>query len=170
MRLAALIACAVVAGCGGGEADHNRSAAPPAEAEAADRQDGSVVNEMPAAPAARAPEVEPAVPAHPCLLSDGKAISARLKAIGTEPFWAAEVEGRCITYKTPDDQAGTRIWTRFSGTSANGQWSGFLGSVRFVLVTRAEPRCSDGMSDRRYPLAATLTIGAEERRGCAEPL
>ena len=169
MRHAALFACAAVAGCGG-EPEGNRSAGQSAQVEAAARQDGSAVNEVPAPATAPSPAVEPAGPAHPCLLADGKAIAARLKAIGTEPFWAAEVEGRCVTYKTPDDHAGTRIWTRFSGTSANGQWSGFLGNVRFVLVTRAEPGCSDGMSDRRYPLAATLTIGAEERRGCAEPL
>jgi len=36
------------------------------------------------------------------------------------------------------------------------------------MRVRAQPGCSDGMSDRRYPLAAELTVGGEERRGCAE--
>lgn len=169
MRVAALIACLALAGCDGSGEDGNRSAGPPEPVAADAQRGGQAAAAAPNAPAP-APPAEPAVPAHPCQVADGRAIAARIKAIGTEPFWAAEVEGRCVTYRTPEDQAGTRVWARFSGTAANGQWSGFLGDRRFILVTRAEPGCSDGMSDRRYPLGATLTIGAEERRGCAEPL
>jgi len=110
---------------------------------------------------------KPSTAAHPCLVQDGKPVAAGLKGVGTEPFWAAEIEGRCVTYKTPENQAGTRIWTRFSGSFESGQWSGSLGKERFVLLTRPEANCSDGMSDRRYPIAVTLTIGKEERRGCA---
>ena len=40
----------------------------------------------------------------------------------------------------------------------------------FVLTTRAAPGCSDGMSDRSYPLAVTLTVAGEKRTGCAAPL
>ena len=101
---------------------------------------------------------------------DGRAIPANsIQATGTEPFWAARVEGRCVTYMTPDDQSGTRVWTEFSGTAANGAWSGFLDERPFVMRTRREQGCSDGMSDKRYPIAVTLTVKGEERRGCAEP-
>lgn len=165
MRLFSLIACAAAAACSAREPAEDRVAEAP-EAEA--RSDPAAPRAPP--PAAKAPAPGPAAPAHPCLVDDGKPVTARLKALGTEPFWAAEVEGRCIVYRTPDDQAGTRIWARFSGTGDSGQWSGFLGERRFVLVTRAEPGCSDGMSDKRYPLAAAVTIGDEELRGCAEPL
>lgn len=102
---------------------------------------------------------------------DGRTIPAnRLKAVGTEPFWAARVEGRCVTYMTPEDQSGTRVWAEFSGSAANGRWSGFLDGQPFVMRTRREQDCSDGMSDNRYPIAVSLTVKGEERRGCAERL
>jgi len=94
-----------------------------------------------------------------------------LRAVGTEPFWGARIEGRCVTYSHPEDQAGTRIWTRYSaGTGGGGTWSGALGGRRFELRIRPQPGCSDGMSDRRYPLAAELFVNGERRTGCAEPL
>lgn len=108
--------------------------------------------------------------ARACQTQDGEAIAAnRLRATGTEPFWSAAIDGRCITYSTPENQAGTRIWAKFTGSGDSGQWSGFLGKDRFVLMTRPDAKCSDGMSDKIYPVAVTLTIGSEERRGCAAP-
>ncbi|HET9811137.1 MAG TPA: hypothetical protein VFP53_05515 [Sphingomicrobium sp.] len=106
----------------------------------------------------------------PCLLQDGKPVDANaIRAIGTEPFWGAKVEGRCVTYSTPEDQDGTRVWTKFSGTTESGRWEGALGRAPFVMTTRPQAGCSDGMSDNVYPIAVTLTVGGEERRGCAEP-
>ncbi len=110
-------------------------------------------------------------PAGACLTQDGKAVPAnRLRAIGTEPFWGARIEGRCVTYSHPEDQQGTRVWTRFTGTAANGTWTGSLGGKPFVLRTRPQVGCSDGMSDNRYPIAVTLTVGGEQRTGCAQRL
>lgn len=114
------------------------------------------------------PEVQPA---SACLTQDGRTIAAnRLKAVGTEPFWGARIEGRCVTYSTPDDQAGTRVWTRFSGSRDAGVWLGAIGGARFELRTAPAAACSDGMSDRQYPVAVTVTVGNEVRKGCAEPL
>lgn len=114
---------------------------------------------------------EAAAAASPCLAArDGKAVpSNAIKAIGTEPFWAALVEGRCVTYSHPENQSGTRVWTAFSGTAADGTWTGSLGGQPFVMRTRPQPGCSDGMSDKRYPIAVSLTVGGEQRSGCAEP-
>jgi uncharacterized membrane protein len=110
-------------------------------------------------------------PAGPCLVQDGKPIRvAPLRAVGTEPFWGARIEGRCVTYSHPDDQKGTRVWTRFTPGPGGGTWAGALGGRRFELKIRPQPGCSDGMSDRRYPLAADLVVGGERRSGCAEPL
>jgi uncharacterized membrane protein len=117
----------------------------------------------------------PAPPPRPqgvsaCLLQDGKRLSvAPLRALGTEPFWAASIEGRCVTYSHPEDQQGTRIWTRYAVTADGGRWSGALGGRRFELTTRRQPGCSDGMSDRRYPIAVDLIVNGERRQGCAEP-
>jgi uncharacterized membrane protein len=113
----------------------------------------------------------PPQPAGACLTQDGKPVPAnRIRAVGTEPFWGARVEGRCVTYSHPENQQGTRVWTKFSGTTTGGTWAGSLGGKPFVLRTRPQAGCSDGMSDNRYPIAVALTVGGEERTGCAEPL
>lgn len=118
------------------------------------------------APASRASQQRGA-----CRLQDGQVLPEnRLRAVGTEPFWGARIEGRCVTYSHPDDQAGTRIWTRFSGTVEAGQWRGAHLGQTFVLRTRPQADCSDGMSDRRYPMAVSLSVAGEERQGCAERL
>ena len=120
---------------------------------------------------ARSAPPEPGASASPCLTQEGKPIRvAGLRAVGTEPFWNARVEGRCVTYSNPEDQKGTRVWTRFAAAPGGGIWTGRLGGSAFVLRTRPKPGCSDGMSDRRYPLEAELVVGGETRRGCAEPL
>lgn len=93
-----------------------------------------------------------------------------LRVFGTEPFWAARTEGRCVTYSHPEDQNGTRVWTRYTpGAGGGGTWAGALGGKPFELRIRPQPGCSDGMSDRRYPLAAELLVGGERRQGCAAP-
>ena len=105
-----------------------------------------------------------------CLIQDGEPLRITpIKAIGTEPFWGARVEGRCVTYSTPEDQDGTRIWTRYDPGPDGGAWVGALDGQPFRLVTRLRPDCSDGMSDRRYPMEAILSVRGEERRGCASP-
>jgi uncharacterized membrane protein len=93
-----------------------------------------------------------------------------LRAVGTEPFWGARIEGRCVTYNHPEDQKGTRVWTRYTAGPDGGIWSGALGGKKFELRTRSAPGCSDGMSDKRYPFAVELLVGGERRKGCAEPL
>ncbi len=125
--------------------------------------------------AAPAPALETAAGASaaagPCMVQDGKALRApAVRAVGTEPFWNARAEGRCVTYSHPDDQKGTRVWTRFTPGPGGGTWSGSLGGRSFELRVRPQRNCSDGMSDRRYPLAADLVVGGERRQGCAEPL
>jgi uncharacterized membrane protein/predicted small lipoprotein YifL len=123
-----------------------------------------------AAPPA-APAAGPAASASPCAVQDGKALRvAAVRALGTEPFWNVRVEGRCVTYSHPEDQKGTRVWTRHTPGPGGGTWSGSLGGSRFELKVRPKRGCSDGMSDRRYPLEAELVVGGERRSGCAEPL
>jgi uncharacterized membrane protein len=118
-----------------------------------------------------AQEPRPVKAANPCLLQDDKTLQvAPLRAVGTEPFWAARIEGRCVTYTTPEDQKGTRVWTRYASTPGGGTWSGALDGKKFELRIRSAAGCSDGMSDKNYPLAAELTVRGEERRGCAQPI
>lgn len=105
-----------------------------------------------------------------CLMQDGEQLKITpVKAVGTEPFWGARIEGRCVTYSTPEDQAGTRIWARFNPGPDGGVWLGTFQGKPFKLITRLKPDCSDGMSDRVYPQEVMLTVGGEDRRGCAAP-
>lgn len=119
------------------------------------------------APPAEKPSTAASVAA--CRTHGERAIPAiALRAVGTEPFWRARVEGRCVTYSHSGDQAGTRVWTAFSGTGSQGTWSGALRGRPFVMRTRPTP-CSDGMSDTRYPITVSLTVGGGQRSGCATP-
>lgn len=107
----------------------------------------------------------------PCLVQDGELLRMTpLQAVGTEPFWGARIEGRCVTYSHPEDQKGTRVWTRFNTGPQGGTWTGTLGGKPFVLRTRPVVSCSDGMSDIRYQIAVDLAVDGEDRRGCAGPV
>jgi uncharacterized membrane protein len=133
---------------------------------------GACRDGKPAKPPQPAPVPIPAPPvAGACLKQGSETLAVKpLRAVGTEPFWGARIEGRCVTYSHPDDQKGTRVWTRYSpGAGGGGTWSGTLGGKPFELRARPQAGCSDGMSDRRYPLAVDLTVGGEKRSGCAEP-
>ncbi|HEY0013720.1 MAG TPA: hypothetical protein VGB79_12815 [Allosphingosinicella sp.] len=107
----------------------------------------------------------------PCNMQGSVPIrAAALRAVGTEPFWGARTEGRCVTYSHPENQSGTRVWARYTaGAGGGGTWEGALGGRRFALTIRPAPGCSDGMSDRRYPFAADLVVNGERRSGCAGP-
>ncbi|GAA4709582.1 hypothetical protein H9L13_01215 [Sphingomonas lutea] len=124
-----------------------------------------------ATPIAKAPAAAPAKPTHPCLVQDGRPVAApALRAIGTEPFWGATTHGRCVTYSTPDDQAGTRVWAKVrQADGGRTVWTGALRGTPFELSIAERTDCSDGMSDNRYPLEARLLVDGEERRGCARP-
>ncbi len=86
---------------------------------------------------------------------------------GNEPFWGGEVSGTALIYTTPENPDGTAI-TVSRRTGLGGiSWSGTMDDRAFMLAV-SELSCSDGMSDRTYPLTATLQIGSEEaRQGCA---
>ena len=84
---------------------------------------------------------------------------------GTEPFWGGEAAASQLTYSTPENPAGAVITVqRFTGNHGLGL-SGRLGNSAFdMTVTPGE--CSDGMSDRAYPMTVTLSIGGNIREGC----
>lgn len=89
-----------------------------------------------------------------------------LNLTGTEPFWGGTIVDETLTYATPDNQDGVAIaLTRFAGRGGVS-FSGELDGQALDLAITPAP-CSDGMSDRAYPFAATLRIGSETREGCA---
>jgi uncharacterized membrane protein len=109
-------------------------------------------------------------PVHPCLAQGTERLDpAPLRAVGTEPFWSARIEGRCVTYSHPESPKGTRIWTRLSEAPDGPVWSGALEGRPFEIRLRPAPGCSDGMSDKVYSMSVDLIVSGERRRGCAEP-
>lgn len=85
---------------------------------------------------------------------------------GTEPFWGGEIRGSKALYSTPENQDGTVFEVeRFAGNNGLA-FTGRVDDRNFdLMVTPGD--CSDGMSDRTYPFAATLKVGDEQRIGCA---
>ena len=161
----------LLAGCGRPESESNAAAGPRAQ-ETAEANAAEAAALDPGANETGAGADAESAPVSPCLMQGSDRLTIEpFRALGTEPFWSARVEGRCVTYSTPEDQQGTRIWTRYSpGANGGGSWVGQLRGKPFELKVRAEPGCSDGMSDKSYPMAADLTVDGEQRRGCAEPL
>lgn len=117
-----------------------------------------------------APDRQQAPTGNACLMQGKEQLRVMpRRAVGTEPFWGARIEGRCVNYSHPEDQKGTRVWTRYSKGPGGEIWSGALNGQIFELRIQTAPGCSDGMSDTVYPLSATLKVGGEDRKGCAEP-
>lgn len=165
-----MIATSLLAACG--TRDQPSNAAPPEEV-AANQPELNQPPETQPEPAAPTPAntAQPAS-AGPCLMQGSdRPVVAPIRAVGTEPFWGARVEGRCVTYSTPENQQGTRVWTRYSALgSGRATWAGKLDGKTFEMRVRPQAGCSDGMSDKSYPMAVDLSVGGEQRHGCAEPL
>jgi uncharacterized membrane protein len=169
-----IVAGSLVAACGGPGTDASSNSE--AESREVVGQDQPIINGQ--VEPRQAPEVAntgdnvQAESASPCLMQGADRLQVvPLRAVGTEPFWGARVEGRCVTYITPENQQGVRIWTRyFNEGNGRSAWVGQLGGKKFEMRVRPEASCSDGMSDKRYPIAVELTVMGESRKGCAEPL
>jgi len=69
-----------------------------------------------------------------------------------------------------EDPKGTRVWTQYTRNEAGEVWLGTLNGKVFELQLRPELGCSDGMSDKRYPVSVKLSLGTELFKGCAEPI
>lgn len=169
MRGIGLAALILLHGCGSQPADNAVEA--PATAGGQAPEETAATDPTPEQAGNIAANEVQAASVSPCLMQGQDRLDVKpLRAVGTEPFWGARIEGRCVTYSHPDDQQGTRVWTRYSpGQGGSGTWIGQLGGKPFELRTRSEPGCSDGMSDERYPMAVDLLVGGEYRVGCAEP-
>jgi uncharacterized membrane protein len=109
-----------------------------------------------------------------------------LRLVGTEPFWGGTLTRDRLTIAGVDRP---EIAVRNPGVRACAPQACFFGNFRdpgprYVnavlpdgrrLSLRLDPApCSDGMSDRRYPYVANLTLAAgpgqvERLTGCAGP-
>jgi uncharacterized membrane protein len=94
------------------------------------------------------------------------ALPERFIALGTEPFWAAKVDGARLTYSTPLDEKGRIVAITRSLGADHATVEGALDGRALRLTVTAGP-CSDGMSDTVYPFTIARTVGDAVERGCA---
>ena len=92
-----------------------------------------------------------------------------LRALGTEPFWALDIDSTGLHFKTPADTTGTRFPPNAPRTVAGDTlvWMAETGSSA-INVHIWPARCSDGMSDRVYPWTAIVRVAGTEYHGCAD--
>ncbi len=115
------------------------------------------------------PTVEAPAPAttEPPAILGGVDLGEPLRAIGTEPFWSVEITPDALAYSAVDstgmraDNPGPTI----QGTTAVYAAAGEDGTA--LVVTLIATECSDGMSDRTYPLTARVEVGPQTLNGCA---
>jgi len=102
-----------------------------------------------------------------------KADSA-LVALGNEPFWNVRVTSGEILYRDPEHQDGYRFPSVAPVEEGDAHVyrarrdipPGDPGPRTLELRIR-QGTCSDGMSDRTYPMTAELKLGDRAYTGCA---
>ncbi len=108
----------------------------------------------------------PAAPVEARTLA-GVDLDQPLRVLGTEPFWAVEITPAGLTYSGVDrpEQKAANPGPALQGTVAT--WTTETEAKTPLVVTLTATDCSDGMSDRTYPLTARVEIGGETLTGCA---
>lgn len=115
---------------------------------------------------AEEPAPPPEVPA-PAPVLGGVDLAGPVRALGTEPFWGMDLTGTEMVYVTPDQpwQRAPRPDPLIQGTTAT--WEAETADGTTLKVTLIATECSDGMSDRTYPLTAMVKVGDRDLTGCA---
>lgn len=109
---------------------------------------------------------QPEPPAPPPVLG-GVDLGQPLRALGAEPFWGVDITPTAIKYAGVDrpEQTAPNPGPTITGTTAAYATQTVQGDRLEITLIATE--CSDGMSDRTYPLTARVVIGAETLQGCA---
>ncbi len=93
-------------------------------------------------------------------------LPSQFRALGTEPFWSAAVDGARLTYSTPETPESTSIVVSRRDAGNGVLYTGSIDGKPLELRIR-RATCSDGMSDTVYPFAVIRRIGPDSVRGCA---
>jgi uncharacterized membrane protein len=113
------------------------------------------------------PEAPPASEAAPVF--DGLDMARPVRLIGTEPFWSVDLTGSEVIYTGVDrpELRAPQPLPQLQGTVAVLETQTAEGLALTITLTATE--CSDGMSDRTYPVTAVVKAGQETLLGCAAP-
>lgn len=109
-------------------------------------------------------EIEPVEP----IMLGGIDLNQPVRALGTEPFWGVDITPARLTYSGVDrpEQSVANPGPEVMGTTAVYALEDAGGPLTTITLIATE--CSDGMSDRIYPLTATVKIAGETLNGCAQ--
>ena len=115
---------------------------------------------------AEAPD-QPDTPPESVPVLGGVDLARPVRALGTEPFWSVELTGTELVYTTPEPpaQRAPQPDPVVQGTTATWEAETAEGTTLRVILIATE--CSDGMSDRTYPLTALVKVGDRDLTGCA---
>lgn len=90
------------------------------------------------------------------------------RALGTEPFWALDIDSTGLRFRTPDDTIGIR-WPPLKPLLTVDTLRWIRENEGTAIDASIWPtRCSDGMSDRVWPYTAMVRIDSTSYRGCAD--
>lgn len=91
-------------------------------------------------------------------------IRAPYRALGTEPFWSLRVESDTILFEEAN-APGVVISQPVTQRSSGPDGSTYFGSARLKIWSKPA-RCSDGMSDRIFPLDVIVQVDERRFEGC----
>tara|TARA_R110002167_G_scaffold20393_5_gene74605 strand:+ start:872 stop:1357 length:486 start_codon:yes stop_codon:yes gene_type:complete len=108
----------------------------------------------------------PPIDVSPATLA-GVDLGRPIRALGNEPFWAVEITPEALVYSGVDrpEQRADNPGPLLQGTTA--RYEATTGTGKPLTVALIATICSDGMSDRTYPLTAVVKIDGETLTGCA---
>lgn len=121
------------------------------------------------APEAPPPGETPPAPAPEPIKPElnGIDLTQDLRAVGTEPFWAVEMTKAELKFSAPDHPGSTAPNPGPVMTVGQADWSATTADGAALKITITGVDCSDGMSDRTYPLTAKVMVGETTYNGCA---
>ena len=94
-------------------------------------------------------------------------LSRPFVALGTEPFWDVEFTGAEVRFRGMDTAEAPAPQPAPELTSSSAVYRARLPDGRPLITTLSVEDCSDGMSDRIYPLTAVVVLGDSRLEGCA---
>lgn len=100
-----------------------------------------------------------------------KARGIKIRAVGNEPGWHAEIGNGMIVAVTDygEKRASVPLLPATQLADGSARYYAQTEATTLELILR-EGECSDTMSDTRYPIAAQLTLNGKVYKGCARTL
>ena len=105
-----------------------------------------------------------AAPVHLLPAAPPAEFSGDIDVRGTEPFWSVKIRKDALTLERPQPPSRS---VPNAGPSMEDEAAVWRGDQLKVSLRKAA--CSDGMSDKAYPMSAEVIAAGETLKGCAEP-